>query len=112
MEVELGGKSPNIVFADADFESAVDYALLAIYAGCGQVCSAGSRLILDDAVYDRFIARLVERANKIVVGNGFDRATEMDQSSARSTWQTSNATLRPGSPKARNSFAAANGRRA
>ncbi len=77
ISLELGGKSPNIVFADADFETAVDYALLAIYAGCGQVCSAGSRLILDDAIYDRFVARLVEQARKIVVGNGFDRATEM-----------------------------------
>jgi betaine-aldehyde dehydrogenase len=77
ISLELGGKSPNIVFADAEFETAVDYALLAIYAGCGQVCSAGSRLILDDAIYDRFIARLVERAKTIVVGNGFDRATEM-----------------------------------
>jgi betaine-aldehyde dehydrogenase len=77
ISLELGGKSPNIVFADAEFETAVDFALLAIYAGCGQVCSAGSRLILEDAIYDRFIARLVERAQKIVVGNGFDRATEM-----------------------------------
>ena len=77
ISLELGGKSPNIVFADADFESAVDYALLAIYAGCGQVCSAGSRLILDAAIYDTFMARLVERAQKIVVGNGFDRTTEM-----------------------------------
>lgn len=77
ISLELGGKSPNIVFADAEFETAVDYALLAIYAGCGQVCSAGSRLILDAAIYDRFVARLVERANTIVVGNGFDRTTEM-----------------------------------
>jgi betaine-aldehyde dehydrogenase len=77
ISLELGGKSPNIVFADAEFETAVDYALLAIYAGCGQVCSAGSRLILDAAIYDRFLDRLVERAQAIVVGNGFDRATEM-----------------------------------
>jgi betaine-aldehyde dehydrogenase len=77
ISLELGGKSPNIVFADADFESAVDYALLAIYAGCGQVCSAGSRLLLDAAIYERFMARLVERAKTIVVGNGFDRRTEM-----------------------------------
>jgi betaine-aldehyde dehydrogenase len=77
ISLELGGKSPNIVFADADFETAVDYALLAIYAGCGQVCSAGSRLILDAAIYDRFIARLIERAKTIVVGNGFERSTEM-----------------------------------
>lgn len=77
ISLELGGKSPNIVFADAEFETAVDYALLAIYAGCGQVCSAGSRLILDNAIYDRFTARLIARARTIVVGNGFDRATEM-----------------------------------
>jgi betaine-aldehyde dehydrogenase len=75
--LELGGKSPNIVFADADFETAVDYAMLAIYAGCGQVCSAGSRLILDTAIHDKFMARLLERTKTIVVGNGFDRATEM-----------------------------------
>ena len=77
ISLELGGKSPNIVFADADFETAVDYALFAIYAGCGQVCSAGSRHLLDATIHDRFVARLVERARKIVVGNGFDPATEM-----------------------------------
>jgi betaine-aldehyde dehydrogenase len=77
ISLELGGKSPNIVFADADFETAVDYALFAIYAGCGQVCSAGSRLLLEESIHDRFVARLVERAEKIVVGNGFDRTTEM-----------------------------------
>jgi betaine-aldehyde dehydrogenase len=77
ISLELGGKSPNIVFADADFETAIDYALFAIYAGCGQVCSAGSRLLIEESLHDRFVARLVERAQKIVVGNGFDRATEM-----------------------------------
>jgi betaine-aldehyde dehydrogenase len=77
ISLELGGKSPNIVFADADFETAVDYALFAIYAGCGQVCSAGSRLLVEASIHDRFVARLVERAKQIVVGNGFDRATEM-----------------------------------
>jgi betaine-aldehyde dehydrogenase len=77
ISLELGGKSPNIVFADADFETAVDYALFGIYANAGQVCSAGSRLVLDRAIYDKFMARLVERAKKIVVGDGFDPATEM-----------------------------------
>ena len=62
ISLELGGKSPNVVFADADFETAVDYALFAIYAGCGQVCSAGSRLLLQESIHDRFVARLVERA--------------------------------------------------
>ncbi len=75
--LELGGKSPNIVFADAEFETAVDYALFGIFANAGQVCSAGSRLLLEDAIYDRFLARLIERARKIVVGDGFDPKTEM-----------------------------------
>ena len=77
ISLELGGKSPNIVFADADFETAVDYALFGIYANAGQVCSAGSRLLLERGIYDAFMARLVERARKIVVGDGFDPATEM-----------------------------------
>lgn len=75
--LELGGKSPNIVFADADFDTAVDYALFAIFAGTGQVCSAGSRLLLEESIYDKFLTRLVERAKKIVVGDGMDPATEM-----------------------------------
>ena len=77
LSLELGGKSPNIVFADADFETAVDYALYAIYANQGEVCSAGSRLLLEESVYDSFLDRLVERAKKIVVGNGMDEDTEM-----------------------------------
>lgn len=77
ISLELGGKSPNIVFADADFETAVDYALFGIFCNQGQVCSAGSRLILEDKIYNKFIERLVERAKKIKVGLGFDPETEM-----------------------------------
>lgn len=77
VSLELGGKSPNIVFSDADFESAVDYALYAIFANQGQVCSAGSRLLLQDSLYDKFIPELVKRANRIVVGDGTDPNTEM-----------------------------------
>ncbi|MDQ2866054.1 MAG: aldehyde dehydrogenase family protein [Candidatus Eremiobacteraeota bacterium] len=77
ISLELGGKSPNIVFADADFNTAVDYALFGIYANAGQVCSAGSRLVIQESVADRFVDALVDRANKIRVGNGFDPATEM-----------------------------------
>jgi betaine-aldehyde dehydrogenase len=77
ISLELGGKSPNIVFADADFDTAVDYALFGIYANAGQVCSAGSRLILERNLHDRFLERLVARAEKIRVGNGFDPQTEM-----------------------------------
>jgi betaine-aldehyde dehydrogenase len=77
ISLELGGKSPNVVFADADFETAIDYALFGIFANAGQVCSAGSRLILERSLHDRFVERLVERAQKIRVGDGFDPASEM-----------------------------------
>ncbi|MBC5824625.1 MAG: aldehyde dehydrogenase family protein [Candidatus Eremiobacteraeota bacterium] len=77
ISLELGGKSPNIVFADANFETAVDYALFGIFANAGQVCSAGSRLLVEESLHDRFVARLVERAQKIKVGDGFDPSTEM-----------------------------------
>ena len=77
ISLELGGKSPNVVFADADFDTAVDYALFGIYANAGQVCSAGSRLVLEQSLHDRFLGRLVERAKKIRIGNGFDPQTEM-----------------------------------
>jgi len=77
ISLELGGKSPNIVFADADFDTAVDYALFGIYANAGQVCSAGSRLIVEESIADKFVKAVVERAKKIRVGDGFDPATEM-----------------------------------
>jgi betaine-aldehyde dehydrogenase len=77
ISLELGGKSPNVVFADADFETAVDYALFGIFANAGQVCSAGSRLVIQRSLRDRFVERLVERAQNIRVGDGFDPQTEM-----------------------------------
>ncbi|VEF46121.1 aldehyde dehydrogenase [Bacillus freudenreichii] len=77
ISLELGGKSPNIIFADADFEAAIDYALFGIYAGAGQVCSAGSRLLVEDSIYNRFVEELGERAQKIKVGPGNDPSTEM-----------------------------------
>jgi len=77
VSLELGGKSPNIIFADADFETAVDYALFGIFAGSGQVCSAGSRILVEESIYDQFVQRFVERAKQIQVGPGDDPATEM-----------------------------------
>jgi betaine-aldehyde dehydrogenase len=77
ISLELGGKSPNIVFADADFDTAVDYALFGIFANAGQVCSAGSRLLVEDSIHDKFVKRLVERARQISIGDGFDPKTEM-----------------------------------
>ena len=72
--MELGGKSPNIVFADADFETAVDNALTAAFTHSGQVCSAGCRAIVQDEIYDRFVAEVGRRADLIRLGGGIDDA--------------------------------------
>ena len=77
VSLELGGKSPDIVFADADLETAVPGAAWAIFRNAGQVCCAGSRLFVEQAVYDRFVARMVEYASTIRVGNGLDPDTQM-----------------------------------
>jgi betaine-aldehyde dehydrogenase len=74
--LELGGKSPNIVFADADFETAVDNALTAAFVHSGQVCSAGCRAIVQDEIYDRFVEEVGRRADLIRLGHGSDEATE------------------------------------
>ena len=70
--LELGGKNPNVVFADADFEAALDMALTAVFLHSGQVCSAGARLIVEDSLHDRFVDALVERAERIRLGGPFD----------------------------------------
>ena len=75
--LELGGKSPNIVFADADFEAAIDGALIGIFAGTGEVCSAGSRLLVERSIHDRFVGELVSRAMAIKVGDPLDEESEM-----------------------------------
>lgn len=74
--LELGGKSPNIVFADSDFETAVDNALTAAFTHSGQVCSAGCRAIVQDEIYDRFVDEIARRADRIKVGPGLDDTTE------------------------------------
>jgi betaine-aldehyde dehydrogenase len=74
--LEMGGKSPNIIFDDADFETAVDNALTAAFTHSGQVCSAGSRAIVQDTIHDRFVAEVAARAERIHLGHGTDDATE------------------------------------
>jgi betaine-aldehyde dehydrogenase len=74
--LELGGKSPNIIFADADFETVVDNALTAAFVHSGQVCSAGCRAIVQDQIYDRFVAEVGRRADRIRLGAGSDPSTE------------------------------------
>jgi betaine-aldehyde dehydrogenase len=79
--VELGGKNPNIVFADSaksdgGFDTVVDYALTAVFLHSGQVCSAGARLIVQDELHDDLVAEVGKRAERIRLGNGMDESTE------------------------------------
>jgi len=74
--LELGGKNPNIVFADADLDVALDYALTAVFLHSGQVCSAGARLLVEESVHESFVDRLVERAERIRLGGPFDEKAE------------------------------------
>ncbi|WP_029513922.1 aldehyde dehydrogenase family protein [Nesterenkonia sp. F] len=74
--LELGGKNPNVVFADADFDAAVDNALNAGFLDSGLVCSAGSRLIVQDTIAEKFVDELVRRAEHIRMGGPFDESAE------------------------------------
>ncbi|MFV0252712.1 MAG: aldehyde dehydrogenase family protein [Beutenbergiaceae bacterium] len=77
VSLELGGKSPNIVFADADMDKALAGAENAIFSAAGQICTAGSRLLLQSSIREEFLGRLVERAEAMRVGDGLDPASEM-----------------------------------
>ncbi len=77
ISLELGGKSPNIFFADADFEAAVEGALFGVFINQGEVCSAGSRILVQRSIYDRFVDAMVAKARTITVGSPLDRATKM-----------------------------------
>ncbi len=77
VQLEMGGKNPLIVLADADMEQAVDCALQGAYFSTGQRCTASSRLIVEARVHDAFVARLRERLTRLKVGNALERGTEM-----------------------------------
>ncbi|MFI0774428.1 aldehyde dehydrogenase family protein [Streptomyces sp. NPDC021212] len=72
LALELGGKNPNIVFTDSDFDTAVDYALTAVFLHSGQVCSAGARLLVQEQLHDAFVDEVVARARAIRLGGPFD----------------------------------------
>ncbi len=75
--LELGGKSPNIFFADADFEAAIDGALFGVFINQGEVCSAGSRILVEKKLHKRFVEAMVAKARTITLGDPRDRATKM-----------------------------------
>jgi betaine-aldehyde dehydrogenase len=76
LALELGGKNPNVVFADADLETALDFALTAVFLHSGQVCSAGARLVLEESIHDEFVDEVVRRAQLIRLGGPFDEKAE------------------------------------
>ena len=75
--LELGGKSPNIFFADADFEAAIDGALFGVFINQGEVCSAGSRVLVERKIYKRFVEAMAEKAKRIKLGPPLARDTKM-----------------------------------
>jgi aldehyde dehydrogenase (NAD+) len=77
VSLELGGKSPNVVFADADLDAALRGALTGIFYNKGEVCAAGSRLLVEQRVHDEFVGKLVDRVKGLKVGDPMDKATRM-----------------------------------
>jgi len=75
--LELGGKSPNVVFADANLEKALAGAENAIFTSSGQICTAGSRLLVESRIYDAFVERLAESTEALRIGDGLDESTQL-----------------------------------
>jgi acyl-CoA reductase-like NAD-dependent aldehyde dehydrogenase len=75
--LELGGKSPNLIFADADFATAVEGTCAGIFANAGEICSAGSRVLVEKTIYDDAVASMVDNAAQIKIGSGLDPETTM-----------------------------------
>jgi len=87
VSLELGGKSPNIVFADSDLEAAARGAINAIFYGKGEVCAAGSRLFVERSVHDSLLEKIVERAKRIVPGDPLDPKTRLGPLVSRTQYE-------------------------
>lgn len=85
--LELGGKSPNIVFDDCNIDEAVSGAMVGVFTAAGQSCIAGSRLFLHDRIYDEFLERLAGRAGRIRVGQPMDRDSQMGAQTCKLQWE-------------------------
>ncbi len=77
LSLELGGKSPHIIFADADLEAAIPAAAMAAFDNTGQICFAGTRLLVEQPIYEEFVARVADFAKTLKVGNGLDTTTQI-----------------------------------
>src|SRR6201993_5238802 len=85
--LELGGKSPNIFFADADFEAAIDGALFGVFINQGEVCSAGSRVLVQKTIYKKFVEAMTEKAKRIKLGPPLERETKMGPLVSKEQWE-------------------------
>jgi acyl-CoA reductase-like NAD-dependent aldehyde dehydrogenase len=105
--MELGGKSPLIVFDDADLENAIGGAMLGNFYSTGQVCSNGTRVFVQSGIHDRFVERLVERTKKIRIGDPLDPETQMGPLVNKSQHDKVTDYIAVGKPKVQRSPAAA-----
>ncbi len=87
LSLELGGKSPVLIFDDADLERALDAALFTIFSLNGERCTAGSRIFIQETIYDKFVAEFAERAKKIRVGDPQDHHTQVGAMITRQHWE-------------------------
>src|SRR5690348_16677256 len=99
--LELGGKSPNIFFADADFEAAIDGALFGVFINQGEVCSAGSRILVERAIYPKFVEAMSEKAKKIRLGPPLERETKMGPLVSKEQYERVNSYLEVGKKEAK-----------
>ena len=106
--LELGGKSPNIFFADADFEAAIDGALFGVFINQGEVCSAGSRILVEKPIYSKFVEAMAEKAKRIKLGPPLERETKMGPLVSKEQYERVNSYLEVGKREAK--LAAGGGR--
>jgi betaine-aldehyde dehydrogenase len=106
--LELGGKSPNIFFADANFEAAIDGALFGVFINQGEVCSAGSRILVEQPIYSKFVDAMAAKAKTIRLGPPLERETKMGPLVSRDQYDRVNAYLSVGKQEAK--LAAGGGR--
>jgi betaine-aldehyde dehydrogenase len=99
--LELGGKSPNIFFADADFEAAIDGALFGVFINQGEVCSAGSRIFVQKSIYTKFVEAMAEKAKRIKLGPPLERETKMGPLVSKEQLERVNSYLEIGKKEAK-----------
>src|SRR3974377_134385 len=97
----MSSKSPNIVFCDADWESAIDGALFGVFINQGEVCSAGSRILVEKKIYSKFVEAMTEKAKRIKLGPPLERETKMGPLVSREQYDRVTSYLEVGKKEAK-----------